>query len=101
MTTITESEGSNVNSDHPKKLNKEISQLRQFIVDQHKVIQLFEKISQIVSLRFAELIGQAIDAGRYFSVGSPTSKAGSGKPDWDTRFNTAFDQLVAQETKSK
>ena len=73
--------------------------MRQFIVDQHKVVQLFEKISQIVSLRFAELIGQAIDAGRYFSLGSPTSKG--NKPDWDTRFNAAFDQLVAQEAKAK
>ena len=55
--------------------------------EQEKVLRLYEKVSNLVAFRFAELVNEATNQG-YYSKNIDTLK------DWENKLYTAFDRLL-------
>ena len=68
--------------------SKVVDDLKQYIVDQNKVLLLFETVANLVSLRLAELVNGSKE----------TCIEGES---WDIKLFKAFDRLVIQEEEFK
>ena len=52
-----------------------------------KVLKLYEKVSNLVAFRFAELVNEAANQG-YYSKNTETLK------EWENKLFTAFERLL-------
>ena len=55
--------------------------------EQEKVLKLYEKVSNLVAFRFAELVNEAANQG-YYSKNIETLK------EWENKLFTAFERLL-------
>ena len=55
--------------------------------EQEKVLKLYEKVSNLVAFRFAELVNDAANHG-YYAINNEALK------EWENKLFTAFDRLV-------
>ena len=61
--------------------------------EQEKVLKLYEKVSNLVAFRFAELVNDAANQGYYARSKSPNQTA-DPMTEWENKLFTAFESLV-------
>ena len=75
-----------------------VTELDQQVANQKKVLLQFEKVTNLITVRLAELLSELIKAGRYsLDVDEIQGSSGGDKASWTKQLFDGFESLVAVE----